>query len=124
MRLARPCSLSASLLSEACDDPAKEGHTDAVKRGAAADDDSHAVLSEQAACRRQADGGRQRVADPADEVKLNNTKRASASEKGQALFLRSEPGKRRSKIFLRNFQIPCRFLALNVAVRGWREKSS
>ena len=44
-------------------------------------DNGHAVLSEQAAGRRQAYRGRGRAADPADEVKLNITKRASASEK-------------------------------------------
>lgn len=63
----------------------------ALRRRAPVADNGHAVLSEQAAVQRQAHRGRERAADPADEVKLNITKRASASEKRQTLFLRFEP---------------------------------
>ena len=81
-------------------------------------DNGHAVLSEQAVVQRQAHGGRERAADPADEVKLNTTKRASASEKRQALFLLFEPVKSHLfLIFLRTFKNQCRFSASDVAVR-------
>jgi len=62
-----------------------------LRRRAPVADSGDAGLSEQAAVQRQAHGGRERTAAPADEVKLNTTKRASASEKRQALFLRFAP---------------------------------
>jgi len=63
----------------------------ALIRRAPTADSGDVGLPEQAAVQRQAHGGRERAADPADEVKLNVTKRASASEKRQTLFLRFEP---------------------------------
>ncbi len=69
-----------------CDVPAKEDRPGAYTRWTSAADERDAGLSEQAFGQRQAHGGRQRAVDPADEVKLNNAKWASASEKRQALF--------------------------------------
>ena len=69
-----------------CDVQEKEDRPGAYMRWTSAADGGDAGLPEQAAVMRQAHGGRQRAIDPADEVKSEYAKWASASEKRQALF--------------------------------------
>ena len=86
----------------------------------------NAVLSEQAACRRQAHGGCEQAAAPADEVKSEYAKWASASEKRQALFLCSVPheiGKSESFEKIMSFLGPLMWLLSSREMEGQFEKT-
>lgn len=109
-----------------CDVPAKEDRPGAYTRWTAAADKLVASLLEQAACRRQAYRGREQAAAPADEVKSEYAKWASASEKRQALFLCSVPheiGKSESFEKIMSFLGPLMWLLSSREMEGQFEKT-
>ena len=109
-----------------CDVQAKENRPGAYTRWTSAADERNADLSEQAPGWRKAHGGHQRAIDPADEIKSEYTKRASASEKRQALFLCSVPheiGKSESFEKIMSFLGPLMWLLSSREMEGRFEKT-
>ena len=71
----------------------------ALRRRAAADDNGHAVLSEQAGGARQAHGGRQRAADSADEITTAYSKERLLLKRGRRSFCVLSPENGTQKFF-------------------------